>query len=189
MPFILFKFVALAFLLASIFSCTSKPTHLIVSPQVYLAPSNLLTNKAVNIAVVDMRTSTHIIQILEKDEAAVILSAELRLEDTIEELLVSHWKRQGLVITSPTENNMTVTIEKAIISVAQESVSYTTQSEIIIKVTIDNDEQTLTSSFKKRAYSEGALQADIAVLEREFNQHLSALLKQILISKDIRNFL
>ncbi|WP_019026617.1 YajG family lipoprotein [Colwellia piezophila] len=189
MPLISFKFVALAFLLVSIFSCGTTPTHLIVSPQVYLAPSNLLANKVVDITVVDMRTSTHIIQILEKDEAAVILSAELRLEDTIQDLLVSHWQRQGLVFTNPTENNMVVTIEKAIISVEQESVTYTTQSEIIIKVTIDNDKQTLTSSFKKRAYSDGALQADIAVLEREFNQHLSALLKQILISKDIEKFL
>ena len=37
--------------------------------------------------------------------------------------------------------------------------------------------------------SEGALNADIAVLEKEFNKHLSAVLTQILNSKDINKFL
>ena len=189
MKFNRFKSIALALFVVSIAGCSAAPTHLIVAPEVNLAPSNQLANKEAHVDVVDMRTSTHMIQILEKDEAAIILSAEQRLENTIQDLLARHWLQQGLTLTSPAKNNITVTIEKAVISVEQESASYTTQSEIIIKVTIDNDKQTLTSSFKKRAYSDGALNADVAVLEKEFNQHLSALLKQILISKDIKNFL
>ena len=181
--------IILASLLISIVGCSAAPTHLIVSPQVNIAPSNQLSHKEAQLNVVDMRTSTHIIQILEKDEAATILSSEQRLEDIIQGILVKQWQQQGLSFTDNATNKMTVTIEKAVISVDQESVSYNTQSEIIIKVSIDNSKQTLTSRFKTRGHSEGALNADIAVLEREFNQHLSSLLKQILSSNDIKTFL
>jgi len=170
-------------------ACSTAPTHLIVAPQLYLPASNQLADKQAKINVVDMRTSTHIVQILQKDEAAIILSAEQRIEETIKGVLTKQWPLQGLVLSESAKNNLTVTIEKAIVSVAQESVSYNTQSEIIVKVTIDNSKQTLTTRFKTRAHSEGALNADIAVLEREFNQHLSNLLKQVLTSKDIKNFL
>tara|TARA_B110000116_G_C16770301_1_gene552969 strand:- start:211 stop:780 length:570 start_codon:yes stop_codon:yes gene_type:complete len=183
------KSIALTLLLASIVSCSVAPTHLIVSPQVSLSPSNQLSGKEAQLNVEDMRTSTHIIQILEEDEAAIILSSEQRLEDIIQAILASQWQQHGLSLDNSAGNKITVTIEKAIISVAQESVSYSTQSEIIIKVSIDNTKQTLTSSFKNRAHSEGALNADVAELEREFNQHLSTLIKQILTSKDIKTFL
>jgi len=176
-------------LLITLMACTNAPTHVIITPELYLTASNQLSNKQASVSVVDMRTSTHVVQILKEDEAATILSAEKRLEDTIQGILTKQWQQQGMLITGSAKNTLTVTIEKAIISVEQESVSYTTQSEIIIKVTIDNTKQTLTTRFKNRAHSEGALKADIAVLEREFNQHLSTLLKQILTSKDIKNFL
>ncbi|OUR81127.1 hypothetical protein A9Q75_08360 [Colwellia psychrerythraea] len=189
MNFNTFKSIALVLLLTSIAGCSTAPTHLIVSPQVYLSPSNQLSGREAQLNVVDMRTSTHIIQILEKDEAAIILSSEQRLEDIIQAILTKQWQQQGLALSDSENNKMTVTIEKAVISVDQESVSYSTQSEIIIKVSIDNSKQTLTSRFKNRAHSEGALNADVAVLEREFNQHLSTLIKQILTSKDIKTFL
>jgi len=183
------KALLASILLVTMTACSTAPSHLIVAPQVYLPTSNQLADKQGNVTVVDMRTSTHIVQILEKDEAAIILSAEQRLESIIQGILVEQWQQQGLEISNTAKNNIIVTIEKAVISVAQESVSYSTQSEIIIKVTVDNTKQTLTNRFKTRAHSEGALNADIAVLEREFNQHLSTLLRQLLTSKDIRNFL
>jgi uncharacterized lipoprotein len=183
------KLLITSVLLATVTACSTAPTHLIVTPQVQLPASNQFSNQEAKITVVDMRTSTHIVQILKEDKAATILSAEQRLEYIIKDVLTSQWHKQGLQFNATAKNDITVTIEKAIISVDQESVSYNTQSEIILKVSIDNTKQTLTSRFKNRAHSEGALKADIAVLEREFNQHLSTLLKQILTSKDINNFL
>lgn len=189
MKFTIFKSMALISLLATIASCSTAPTHLIVSPHVHLPASNQLLGKEAQLTVVDMRTSTHIVQILEKDEAAVILSSKQRLEDIIQGTLTQEWKKQGLLLSENTKNKITLTIEKAVISVDQQSVNYTTQSEIILKVTIDNTKQTLTSNFKNRAHNEGPLNADIAALEREFNQHLSTLLKQVIKSRDIKAFL
>jgi len=185
----LLKSIFTSALLASLVACSTAPTHLILSPQVNLPASNQFANKEASINVVDMRTSPHIVQILEKDEAATILSSKVRIEDIISGILSKEWQQQGLTISADANNKITATIEKAIISVDQESVTYTTQSEIIIKVTIENEKQTLTSQFKTRAHSEGALNADIAALEREFNQHLTTLLKQMLVSKDIQKFL
>ena len=186
-PFL--KAFAAATLFTIISGCTSAPTHLIISPQVSIAPSNKLTNKQAQLSVIDMRTSTHIIQILEQDKAATILSSKKRLEDIIQEVLSKQWQQQGLSISETGKNRITVIIDKAIISVNQESVSYDTQSEIIVKINIDNSKQTLTSRFKTRGHNEGAFNADIAVLEQEFNQHLSTVLKKIINSKDINKFL
>lgn len=189
MNFNTLKSFTAATLLVCITACSTTPTHLIVSPEINLSPSNQLTGKETQLQVVDMRTSPHIIQILEVKEPAIIISSKQRLEEIIKETLTKEWQTQALTFSNKANNKMTVTIEKAIISIDQESVSYSTQSEIVIKVSVDNNTQTLTSSFKKRAHSEGALGADIKKLEYEFNQHLSALLTQILISKDIKTFL
>ncbi|TYK67277.1 YajG family lipoprotein [Colwellia echini] len=183
------KSIALSLLLLSITSCSSTPSHIVLALDVDLKPSNQLTGRNAQLQVVDMRTSPHIIQILEPDEPAIILSSQQRLETVIDNVLTKEWQEQGLTLNDTSTNKMTVIIEKAVISVDQESITYNTQSEIIIKVSVDNSKQTLTSLFKKRAHSEGALNADISSLEEEFNQHLSEILKQILISKDIKVFL
>lgn len=183
------KVIALTSLLAILTACSSAPTHLIISPEIYLQPSNQLAGKEAQLNVIDMRTSPHIIQILEEGEAAIILSSEQRIEDILQKVLKKEWQKQGLTFTESAQNKITVTVEKAVISVDQEAVSYDTQSEIIIKVSVDNGKQTLNSRFKNRAHSEGALNADIAALEREFNQHLNALIKQMILSKDIKTFL
>lgn len=186
----LLKLAPIALLsLLTITGCSTAPTHLIVAPQVHLAPSNQFSGKQAQVSVIDMRTSPHIIQILEKDEAAIILSSEQRLEDIIQTTVTQQWTNQGLNISETANNKINLTIEKAVISVEQQRVNYTTQTEIILKASIDNGKQTLTSNFKTRAHNEGPLNADIAALEMEFNQHLSTLIKQVLISKDIKAFL
>ncbi|MBU2871813.1 YajG family lipoprotein [Colwellia sp. E2M01] len=183
------KSIALSLVLLTIASCNSTPTHLVITPEIDLLPSNQLTGRNTQLRVIDMRTSPHIIQILEPKEPAIILSSQRRLEAVIQDILAQEWQTQGLTLTDTSTNKMTVSIEKAIISVDQASITYDTQSEIIIKVTVDNSKQTLTSHFKKRAHSEGALNPNISTLEEEFNLHLSEILKQVLISKDIKTFL
>lgn len=170
-------------------ACSSAPTHLIVAPELPIAASNLYADKSAQLQVTDMRTSNHIVQILKSGEAATILSSSERLETIVKNTLQQSWKKQGLTISELANNHIDISIEKAIISVEQATMSYTTQSEIILQVRINNGSQTLTNTFKSRANSEGALKADIAVLERDFNQNLTTLLLQVLQSKDIKAFL
>jgi len=176
-------------LLTTLMSCSTAPSHIIVSPELNSVASHHYNDKQVQLNVVDMRTSNFIVQILKKDKAATILSSQQRLEEIIANTLTTAWTKQGLIFNSLSTEKVNITIEKAVISVNQTAMSYDTQSEIRLQVEIINAKETLTNTFKIRSNSEGPLQADIAVLERDFNQQLSRLLGNILASKDIQTFL
>jgi len=169
--------------------CTSTPSHLIIAPEIMTSSVIQHVDQQAVLQVVDMRTANHIVQILRKDEAATLFSAQERLEDIIKNSLNKHWKIKGLTIQGSADNTINIAIEKAIISVTQEIMSYQVQTEIVLKVTINNSEQTLTSTFKNSGNSKGPFQADVAVFERNFNQRLANLLQQILANEKINNFL
>jgi uncharacterized lipoprotein len=169
--------------------CTSAPSHLIIAPEIMSTSVNQHTNQQASLNVVDMRTAVHVVQILREGEAATLFSAQERLEDIIKASLSKHWQQQGLAIQTAAVNSINIVIEKAVISVTQETLSYEVQTEIVLKVTINNGIQTLTSTFNNRGNSEGPFKADIAVLERNFNQRLANLLQQILANEKINNFL
>ena len=176
-------------LIFTLSACANIPSHLIVSPEIMITPAVNHHNKQAQLEVVDMRTANHVVQILRAGEAATLLSAQERLEKTIESKLSSHWKKQYLLIESNAINTINVAIEKAVISVNQKTMEYKVQTEIVLKVTVNNSAQTLTITFQNRGNSDGPLQADIAVLERNFNQRLAKLLQQILASEKISDFL
>ncbi len=184
-----FSQVMIATLVLAIGGCTNIPSHLIVAPDIISTPPVSYTNKQVQLDVVDMRTANHVVQIMQEGEAATLVSAQERLENTIKEKLTKHWKKQGLTINNSAINTINVSIEKAVISVTQETMTYKVQTEILLKVTTYNGSKTLTSTFTNRGNSDGPLQADIAVLERNFNQRLATLLQQILANEKISNFL
>ena len=168
--------------------CSNAPTHVILAPQVVNAPTTVF-DKTVTLNIIDMRTSNHIIQILKEGKAATILSSDKRLEGLIGDTLKSTWQKQGLQFSDLANTDINITIDKAITSVTQKTMSYSTQSEIVVTVKIANTQQTLTNTFKTRGNSEGALKADIAVLERDFNTSLNTLLTKIINSKDVIRFL
>ncbi|NQY86956.1 MAG: hypothetical protein HRT51_04265 [Colwellia sp.] len=169
--------------------CANAPSHLIIAPEMITLSENQHINQQATLNVVDMRTANHIVQILRTGEAATLFSAQDRLEDIIKKSLSKHWQQQGLTIQTSAVNTINIAIEKAVISVTQETMSYQVQTEIVLKVTINNSVQTLTSTFKNRGNSKGPFQADVAVFERNFNQRLANLLQQILANEKINNFL
>lgn len=181
---------AITLLLASLVNaCSSTPTHLIIAPDIITTSVLHYDNKQAQLEVVDMRTARHIIQILHAGEAATLLSAQDILDNTIKETLAKQWQKQGLTISSLATNTISITVEKSIISVTQQRMNYQSQTEIVLKVIVNNGSQTQTSTFKNRGNSKGPLQADIAVLERNFNQRLTNLLSQILVNEKIYSFI
>lgn len=170
-------------------ACTVTPSHLIIAPDIQVPQGLHYSDKHSQLAVVDMRSANHIVQILREGKAATLMSARDPLEDVIKKSLSKQWQKQGLQVSPLATNTIKIAIEKAVISVSQQTMNYQSQTEIILKVTINNDQQTLTSTFKNRGNSKGPLQADIAVLERNFNQRLSRLLTQVLANKEINSFI
>jgi len=176
-------------LILTLTACANIPSHLIVAPDNIATPAINHNNKQAKLDVIDMRTSNHVVQILRKSEAATLLSTQERLEDTIKNSLSKHWSKQSLIIQDYATNTLNIAIEKAVISVSQETMEYTVKTEIVLRVTVNNGVETLTSTFSNNGNSDGPLQADIAVLERNFNQRLAKLLQKILANEKISHFL
>jgi uncharacterized lipoprotein len=180
-------------LLVLLSACANKPTHVVIAPDLSIinSPSSQTEyqNKQARITVTDIRSAQHVVQILRKDEAAEIYSSQQPLSNVIEQTLISEFKKQGLAINAQANNAIEVIIENSLISVQQEMVKYQVNNELMIHVKVNNGEQTLSNTFKVRGTSEGPLSADIAVLERDFNQQLTKLLTQIISNVEIRNFI
>ena len=180
-------------LLVLLSACANKPTHVVIAPDLSItnSPSTLTEyqNKEASITVTDIRRAQHVVQILRKDEAAEIYSSLQPLSNIIKQTLISEFKKQGLAINAQANNAIEVIIENSLISVQQEMMKYQVNNELMIHVKVNNGEQTLSNTFKVRGTSEGPLSADIAVLERDFNQQLTKLLTQIINNVEIRNFI
>jgi uncharacterized lipoprotein len=187
------KTLATTTLLVLLTACANKPTHVVIAPDLSITnnPSNQTEyqNKQASITVSDIRSAQHVVQILRKDEAAEIYSSQQPLSNIIKQTLISEFKKQGLAINAQAGNAIEIIIENSLISVQQEMMKYQVNNELVIHVKVNNGEQTLSNTFKVRGTSEGPLSADIAVLERDFNQQLTKLLTQIISNVEIRNFI
>ncbi len=190
MKFSSFYSKIITFILAlGLSGCASIPGHIIVAPDIMVTPVISHHNKQAQFDVVDMRTASHIVQIMREGDASTLVSTQEKLESTIRNSLSKHWKKQDLIINNGAINTINILIEKAIINVTQETMKYRAQTEIVLKVTINNGSQTLTNTFSNSGNSNGPLRADMAVLERNFNQRLANLLQQILVNEKINDFL
>jgi uncharacterized lipoprotein len=150
------------------------------------------SNKPLNFIVVDNRIASHVVQILKVDKAAQLFSSQDHLQKTIHTTLSQAFKKQGLVLTDLATNQkdinkLTIYIDNALISVQQNTLKYKANNEIALRAVITNQSETLTKNFTTRGNSNGPLTADIAVLERDFNQQLGKLLTQILNNAELAN--
>ncbi len=179
-------------------SCADAPSHLILAPELNLPTVNKYHNKTAQLNVTDLRIAKHIIQVLRKSEAAELMTSQQTLSEIIQQTLNKEFKKQGLNLAQPSTNqvnndqsvnNIEVIIDKALISVKQETMSYEAKSNISLRIKVKNAQQTLTKTFNSRNTSTGSLTADVAVLERDFNQQLSTALVSILTNDEITQFI
>jgi len=187
------KTLATTTLLVLLTACANKPTHVVIAPDLSITNStpskNEYPNKQASIKITDMRSAQHVVQILRKDEAADVYSSQQPLNSIIEQSLTSEFTKQGLAFSSQASNAIEIIIDNALISVQQEMLKYQVNNELVIRVKVNNGKQTLSNTFKVRGTSEGPLNADIAVLERDFNQQLAKLLTQIINNVEIKSFI
>jgi len=187
------KLLAAISLLTLVSACTTKPTHVVISPDLIItngsATQAKYQNKQASITISDMRSAQHVVQIIREDEAAEVYSSQTSLAKIIEKSLVAEFKKQGLVVIAQANNAIEIIIDNALISVQQEMMKYQVNNELVIRVKVNNGVQTLSNTFKIRGTSEGPLSADIAVLERDFNQQLAQLLAQVINNAEIQHFI
>jgi len=170
-------------------ACSTPIKHVIVSPELHLGSSNAFQQKKVQLRVSDLRQASHIVQILRIGEAAQLYSPQQAIVDVVEQSLTSAFKANGLHIKPMAANQVEVIIDNALVSVQQEMVKYSANNQMNFRVVIDNAQGSLTKSFKITGTSNGTFKADIAVLERDFNQQLAKLLTQIVENEELQQFI
>ena len=170
-------------------ACASQPSQVIIAPELMTAAQPKYQGQSASIAIKDMRSGTHVLQILRKDKAAQLYSPQTAISDVLNKVFRQEYAKQGLTISPSANNQIKLFIDTALISVQQEIFKYTVNSHISLRIVIENSEQTLTKTFNIRGNSHGPLQADIAVLERDFNQQLAKLINQVLASQEIHQFI
>ncbi|WP_286265216.1 YajG family lipoprotein [Thalassotalea atypica] len=183
------KSIAPLFLSAVLIACGSTPSSIIIAPQVYAPIQSLYHNQSVQLSITDLRRQHHVIQVLKKDQAAKLYSPANDLASILNQSLTTEWKNQGLAVNDFANITMNVYIDAALVSVQQETVKYQANSEIRLRIEINKAEKTLTNHFKSKGSSNGPLFADVAVLERDFNQQLGKVIAEILSNNDIQHFI
>ncbi|MCJ8318126.1 MAG: YajG family lipoprotein [Colwellia sp.] len=169
--------------------CADGPSHLIIAPEIHTPTTVKYHNKQVHFKVTDLRTATHIIQILREAEPAQLMTSQKSLSDVINQTLKNEFEKQGLILNQTGVNYIDIIIDTALIKVKQETMSYEAKSNISLRVKVKNNQQTLTKTFNSQNSSSGPLSADIAVLERDFNQQLTNALINILNNNEITQFI
>ena len=172
-----------------LFACSAKVKHIIVTPELSVSSNNAYQQKQAQINFTDLRRSNRIVQILRIDEAAELYSPQEPLVDIINSSLSAGFKSSGLQLQPLASNKIEVFIDNAIISVQQELLKYIANNEIVMRVVVKSGQKTLTKTFKISGQSNGPFNADIAVLERDFNQQLTKLLTQITQNDELRAFI
>lgn len=187
------KVLAVISLFTLLSACANKPSHVVISPDLTITNSTTnktaYQNKQASLTISDMRSAQHVVQIIRKDEAAEVYSSQAPLAKIIEKTLTSELKKQGLALNVQANNTIEIIIDNALISVQQEMMKYQVNNDLVIRVKVNNGDQTLSNTFKVRGTSEGPLSADIAVLERDFNQQLAQLLAQVINNAEIQRFI
>lgn len=172
-----------------LFACSSAIKHVIVNPELLTANTNAYQQKQAQISFTDLRRANHIVQILRSNEAAELYSSQQPLVAIIKKSLSAGLKANGLQLQPLAANQVEIFIDNALISVQQELVKYTANNEITLRVIAKNGQKTLTKTFKISGKSHGPFKADIAVLERDFNQQLAKLLIQVTQNKELHEFI
>ena len=190
-PFVLLIIVVLS-------SCADNPSHLILAPELNLPTVIKYHNKQAQFNVTDLRTARHIIQVLHQGDAAELITSQQTLSDIIKQVLTKEFENQGLnfdadivnqAVKQTVNNKIDIIIDKALISVKQDTLFYEVKSNISVRIKVKNNQQTLTKTFNSSNNNTGSLTADVAVLERNFNQQLSNTLINLLIDDEVTQFI
>ena len=162
---------------------------MVLAPQATSSSSNIFANKNIALNVSDLRTSAHVIAIHQVGEATELISTNEHFDRIIFDVFKASLQKNALNISHNANNQLTLIVNKAQIDVQQDLLKYETKSQITLTVQVNVNEKTLTKTYNSQGTSNGVLSADLAVLERDFNQQLSKLFVRIIHDSEIQNFL
>lgn len=181
--------ILMALSIVTLLGCTTLPKQLIISLEpLQLSPFSY-HNKTAQLTVKDMRNHNYLVRISDVDEPEKRLSSQTSLVSLINQELSQALQQQSLTLNTTSSNKITVIIEQAVVNVEQESFKHKTNSAFLIKLIVNNGQQTLNKSFPLTTESSAPLSVDIAVIERDFRQNISTLLSQLINDSKLHTFI
>lgn len=154
--------------------CAQAPKPFILAPAQQTTASNLALIP--QLQVQDMRQAKYLIKVTHSDGEIELIHTKQAPANVIEQALNTRLIQKSVDLSGW---NYQVSIAKLHVEVAQHSLKYESNSNIILQVNLTNEKTTLTKNFKRQGTSHGPLRADQAVLEREFNIMLGQVLNDI----------
>ena len=173
-------------------ACSTTVKNVIVSTELQMVSNNAYQQKQAELMVTDQRLAKHIVQITKDNivtEGSKRYFAQQALKDIITRSLTNGFKTSSLQLQPNATTKIEIVIDKAIINVVEDLVKYTANNEIVLRVIAKNNHETLTKTFKRIGTSNGPFNADMAVLERDFNQKLTKLLTDIIQNNALQEFI
>lgn len=168
-------------------SCISPPKYIVISPELFGYTKGIYQDKSIQINIVDKRPNSHVVQILKNNKPATLFSSQDVLTNIIKQTLIPMYKKQGIEVTEPSPTKVNIYINDALITVNQNFVDYHATNAITLTVSILHDGKSLSKTFSSKGRNHGPLNADMAVLERDFNHQLAKLLINIANDIEIQN--
>ncbi len=169
--------------------CASSPQQMVIAPQLQSVTTKAFQGRSAQLSVRDLRNKVHVIEISKADDAAVLVNSSSNITEVIETHFRQALSQAGLNINDNADNKLSLIINNAEIKVAQQLMKYAAKSLLTLTVKVDSSAQTFTKTYSSKLNSEGVLTADLAVLERDFNQQLAKLLLQIVNDNEIVPYL
>lgn len=183
------KYCAWLFAFTLLAGCAAKPTHVILAPQVN-QQTPVYSGQPATFSVVDNRVGSHLVQILKQGEAATLYQPQSQLTQVLQQSLTRGWSQQGLAINNFSSTQLTLFIDEALVSVQQQSFEYQSNKRIQLRLVVEtassDKTQKVEKSYTINGSGSGKLSADLAVLERDFNNMLSTVINQILADNEIQ---
>lgn len=170
-------------------ACSNAPSSMIIAPEVRISQQNGYVGEQALIRVSDMRTAHHLVEVIQEDKAAQIVTSDVPLQKVTYNAYVDNLKSNGLEVVATSTNQLSLVINQAKVTVNQSLTKYSSQSQITLTAQLKVGESTLTKTFNSKASSNGLLKADIAVIERDFNQQLGNIIAQVVQDPELQAFI
>jgi len=181
------KIFFLFFIFNSIAACTTSPQYIVLAPEIIHTPQTIYASKKIQLNVIDQRSSNQVVQILQDNKPARLLSSQDTLSNIIQKTISPVFQQQGLAVNSFAATKVTIIINTALINVQQKLVNYHATNTLSLTVIVATGNKNVSKTFDITGKSNGPLTADIAVLERSFNNQLASLLTRISNNSDVQH--
>lgn len=162
--------------------CSISPTSVQLEPDLWAKQTGqtLQSQLTWQLSSQDQRTAHYLIEIIEGNNAARLINESQSSRLIIEKALQQQWIKKGLAIQANGANSIDIQLIRLLVNVEQNSVTYNSNSQIVIAVKLQSEGKAFSKTFKSRFSKEGVLTADVKAVSERLNDQLSQLLYEIL---------